>query len=184
MSEEKNATKETKLCKHCQSEMPKAAKVCPTCRKKQGGALKWIIIIVILLILGLAFCGGSDTQDTTKTNGTSGSTVEEIEYMEITSTELIDAYNENQVKCKQDYDGKDIKVTGTVISVGTDVLGNVYVCLGSDSEFTIVGVQCYAKDEETENKIAELKEGDVITVVGEGSCGSLSFTVKKAEIIE
>ena len=27
-----NKTGDTKLCKHCQSEMPKKAKVCPTCR--------------------------------------------------------------------------------------------------------------------------------------------------------
>ena len=25
---------ETKLCKHCKSEIPKAAKVCPNCRRK------------------------------------------------------------------------------------------------------------------------------------------------------
>ena len=29
--------KETKVCKHCQSEIPAKAKVCPNCRKKQGG---------------------------------------------------------------------------------------------------------------------------------------------------
>lgn len=33
MSEEK----ETKVCKYCKSEIPKKAKVCPNCRKKQGG---------------------------------------------------------------------------------------------------------------------------------------------------
>ena len=30
---------ETKLCKHCKSEIPKGAKVCPNCRKKQGGTI-------------------------------------------------------------------------------------------------------------------------------------------------
>ena len=45
----------TKICKHCQSEIPKKAKVCPNCRKKQGGKLKWIIIaIVVIGIIGAA----------------------------------------------------------------------------------------------------------------------------------
>ena len=49
----------TKICKHCQSEIPKKAKVCPNCRKKQGGKLKWIIIaIVVIGIIGAAMGGG------------------------------------------------------------------------------------------------------------------------------
>lgn len=51
-------TQETKLCKHCQTEIPKKAKVCPNCRKKQGGIVKWIIIGVIVLIL-FGSCSGS-----------------------------------------------------------------------------------------------------------------------------
>lgn len=104
------------------------------------------------------------------------------EYIDITSTELIDAYNENQVKCKQMYDGKMIKATGKVDSIGTDIMGTTYVCLGHDTEFTFVGVQCYAKDEDTINEIAELKEGDIITVSGKGECGSLSFSIKNSKI--
>lgn len=105
------------------------------------------------------------------------------DYIEITSSELIDTYNENQVKCKQLYDGKKLMVTGSVLNVGTDILNQVYVCLDHDTEYVFVGIQCYAKDNETENKIAELKEGDVITVIGNGECGSLSFAIKNAEIL-
>lgn len=52
---------ETKVCKHCQTEIPKKAKVCPNCRKKQGGILKWIIIgIVAIVIIGAVAGGGED----------------------------------------------------------------------------------------------------------------------------
>ena len=49
---------ETKLCKHCKSEIPKDAKVCPNCRKKQGGIGKWIVIVVVVVIIIAAMSGG------------------------------------------------------------------------------------------------------------------------------
>ena len=49
---------ETKLCKHCKSEIPKGAKVCPNCRKKQGGIGKWIVIVVVVVIIIAAMSGG------------------------------------------------------------------------------------------------------------------------------
>lgn len=58
MAKEKPATK---ICKHCKTEIPYEAKVCPQCRKKQGGVLKWVIIcIVAIFIIGAATGGGDD----------------------------------------------------------------------------------------------------------------------------
>lgn len=59
----------TKVCKHCQTEISKKAKVCPQCRKKQGGGIGKIILIVgvLFLIIGIA-SGGSD-DDTVKDSG-------------------------------------------------------------------------------------------------------------------
>lgn len=58
-------TQETKLCKHCQTEIPKKAKVCPNCRKKQGGAGKWIAIVAVVVLIFMLFGGGSgDTKQT------------------------------------------------------------------------------------------------------------------------
>ncbi len=42
-----------KKCKYCQSEIDSKAKVCPNCRKKQPGIVKWIILaIIVVLIIG------------------------------------------------------------------------------------------------------------------------------------
>ncbi|WP_300810497.1 DUF4352 domain-containing protein [uncultured Acetatifactor sp.] len=52
--------KGTKLCKHCKTEIPAGAKVCPNCRKKQSGVLKWIIIAFVAICIIGAASGGSD----------------------------------------------------------------------------------------------------------------------------
>ena len=46
-----NEKSETKLCKYCQTEIPAKAKICPNCKKKQGGATKWFVAVVIVIIL-------------------------------------------------------------------------------------------------------------------------------------
>ncbi len=51
---------ETKSCKHCKAEIPKNTKVCPNCNKKQGGALKWVIIAVVVIGIGSAMSQGED----------------------------------------------------------------------------------------------------------------------------
>lgn len=193
----------TKICKHCGTEIPYIAKVCPNCRKKQSSKGKWIGIgVAAFFILGIignmmpdeeTDTADSQNESTIHTNdnsskkskeGSGNEETKEKEYINITSTKLIKAFKNNQVKCERKYGGKYLKVTGKVDRVGTDVLDQIYVCLGSNEDFALVGIQCYAKDSKTEDKIAELKEGDKITVTGKGECGSLSFSLNDAEIVD
>ena len=51
--------KETIVCKYCQTEIPKKAKVCPQCRKKQGGVGKWIAIVLVILFIFSVGSGGN-----------------------------------------------------------------------------------------------------------------------------
>ena len=62
---------ETKLCKHCQTEIPKKAKVCPNCKKKQGGVAKWIVIAIVVVLL-IGSIGGSD-EDSSGNSGDNSS---------------------------------------------------------------------------------------------------------------
>ena len=51
----------TKVCRHCQSEIPAKAKVCPQCRKKvKGGCLKWVVIL-IAVVIAISAMGGGDS---------------------------------------------------------------------------------------------------------------------------
>lgn len=75
MSEKQN---ETKKCKHCQSDIPKKAKVCPNCRKEQGGALKWVLVAVLLVCIFGGVAGSDEkptkVNDTTSSAATTSST--------------------------------------------------------------------------------------------------------------
>ena len=48
MSKEKPTVKQ---CKHCKSEIPYDAKVCPVCRKKQGAPGSLIVVLVVAMRL-------------------------------------------------------------------------------------------------------------------------------------
>ena len=52
----------TKICKHCKTEIPYGAKICPQCRKKQKGkgGLIAIAAVVVIGIIGAASGGGSN----------------------------------------------------------------------------------------------------------------------------
>lgn len=54
---------ETKRCKYCKTDIPKEAKVCPNCRKKQSGIGKWIVIVIVVIVLIAIFAGGGDDKD-------------------------------------------------------------------------------------------------------------------------
>ena len=49
----------TKVCKHCKTEIPYGAKICPQCRKKQGMGMfpKVVIGLVVIGVIGSAFGG-------------------------------------------------------------------------------------------------------------------------------
>lgn len=70
MNKEKPTVKQ---CKHCKSEIPYDAKVCPVCRKKQGapGCLIVVLVVVVLMVIA-ALAGGGESNTSQKVESTSG----------------------------------------------------------------------------------------------------------------
>ncbi len=66
-------TSGTKLCKHCKTEIPAGAKVCPNCRKKQSSVLKTVLIVFAVLI-ALGAIAGSGDEDSENKNVASSET--------------------------------------------------------------------------------------------------------------
>ena len=55
----------TKKCKHCQSDIPKKANVCPVCRNKQRKPVLGAILIFLGIIGLISVLGSSEDSDTT-----------------------------------------------------------------------------------------------------------------------
>lgn len=171
---------ETKVCKHCQSEIPKKAKVCPQCRKKQGGKLKWIVIAVVaLLIAGAAMGGGDDEskqasesnaeQASTKAKKSKKETKEEeaqkeISYAPYSVSQMMNDLDNNAMNAETNYKDQYVEITGVLNNI--DSSGKYIDLFPDDNEFAFTGVQCYIKNDDQKSKVAGMSKGDTVTLRG------------------
>lgn len=191
------ASKEgTKTCKHCKTQIPVAAKVCPNCRRKQGGVVKWIVIgvIVIGIIGAAAGRGDSDKQEDTREASVQNNNQEtnilekdmeeesrddtrsEEEESEAETEEEIQytAYTVNEMM--DDLSNNPLsasdKYKGQYIEI-TGRLGNIdssgkYITLYSDDEWAIVGVHCTLQknNEEQRQAVSSMSMDSQVTLRG------------------
>lgn len=165
MSEEK-----TKKCKHCKMDIPKDAKICPHCRKKQkSGILKWVVLILIIGVVIGAVTGEDKSTDSTakQTEATASDSQkqesESIEYTSVSVNDMMDALNNNAMGASDKYKGKYLEITGKLTNI--DAAGK-YIDLMADGDFEIIGVQCYIKNDDQKAKIASMPKGDTVTLKG------------------
>lgn len=165
MSEEK-----TKKCKHCKMDIPKDAKICPHCRKKQkSGILKWVVLILIIGVVIGAVTGEDKSADSTakQTEATASDSQkqgsESIEYTSVSVNDMMDALNNNAMGASDKYKGKYLEITGKLTNI--DAAGK-YIDLMADGDFEIIGVQCYIKNDDQKAQVASMAKGDTITLKG------------------
>lgn len=165
MSEEK-----TKKCKHCKMDIPKDAKICPHCRKKQkSGILKWVVLILIIGVVIGAVTGEDKSADSTtkQTEATAPDSQkqesESIEYTSVSVNDMMDALNNNAMGASDKYKGKYLEITGKLTNI--DAAGK-YIDLMADGDFEIIGAQCYIKNDDQKAKIASMSKGDTVTLKG------------------
>lgn len=158
----------TKICKHCKTEIPYGAKVCPQCRKKQGanGCLVTIAVLVGFGFLGSVLGGGdssSSTSSSTEAATVAETTQESISYTPVTVTEMMESLNGNAMKASEIYKGQYLEITGKLSVIDSN---GKYISILGDGDFEITGVQCYLKNEEQKAAVMEMSTGDTITVRG------------------
>ena len=191
----------TKTCKHCQSEIPAKAKICPNCRKKQGGKGLFIILgIVAVVIICAALAGGNDSKEdsavqsaeesSNKDDKSSDETKKEadkeekIEYTSYDFKDLIDELNDNALKAEKDHQDEYVEVTGYLTNIDSD--GN-YINLGAaedDYDYMFDSITCDISDDSQSDAIMDMKKYDKIVVKGKiTSIGEVvGYTIELDEI--
>ena len=166
-------------CKTCGKEMARSAKVCPSCgakNKKPFFTRPWFIAIVALIIIGAIASGGkSESGNTTavadKTNSnnsevkdnTAENTTIAIEYVDYTVDDLMAQLEENALKASNDHKGENVRITGKLNNIDSS---GKYISLVPNTDFSIIVVQCYIKNDETKAKVAELSKDSLVTLTG------------------
>ena len=59
---------ETKKCKHCQSDIPKKAKICPVCKKKQKAPVFAILLIFFGILVFIGAIAGTSEDSNNSSN--------------------------------------------------------------------------------------------------------------------
>lgn len=108
---------DTKLCKHCQTTIPKKAKVCPQCRKKQGGKLKWIIVAVVALFIFAAAAGGGGGKEKTVATKTGETKPEEQKESGQTQVAATAEEVSNRFSAGDIVETEDLKITFISVEV-------------------------------------------------------------------
>ena len=178
-------------CKVCGKEISKGAK-CPNCGKdsrcfvSRHKVLTVICGLVIIGALGSVTGGNSNNkisdskqtsvsiensnekQDSKQTSAsTENSNKKQMEpELNISATELINAYKENEVKADKTYKGKIIEVNGIVDGIDSDIDDKAVVRLSNGDEFSFDTVSCFI-DDENQDKACELEKGQNVTIIGE-----------------
>lgn len=173
------------------------AKAPPVQAKKNRTVVKilvWIFVAFVLLAVIITLLSPKDdspasipSQNETSATPTSVSPSPSptIEYIEITATELIIAYDENEIAADNKYKNQMLKVSGTVGSIGKDILLDTpYVTLKYEGEGYIFSSAQFFFDKNNTDDIAELREGDTVMIIGK--CDGLTFNVilRKCDVIE
>lgn len=83
----------------------------------------------------------------------------------ISAEELSQAYADNEVKADSLYKGKTALITGTISDIGV-ILGQTYIVFDSTANYGLNSVQANFSNKDEIAKIANLNNGDTITIQG------------------
>lgn len=158
-----------------------------------GGFIKaFLLIVIIYFVISFVFLkqgwnflntvsNGKLNSETAKAVQSAIGTKSTEKPVEVSATNLFDAYQGNGVKADSLYKGKTLLVSGTIS--GIDVkFGTMYVRLSTSNQF--MPVDCAMKESEKE-KVEKLEVGSTVTIKGIGDGETIGRpSVDDCEIVQ
>lgn len=148
----------------------------------------WFILICVIFVLYLiGSLANTDKKNTTSKNVTedANNTPNQQQKTEVTikvtSQQLINDYEKNEVAADQKYKDKMVEITGIVETIGKDILDTPYVSLKAGSEYSITSVQCMFQKTE-EGELAKLSKNQSVVLTGRLSGKTLNILVNDCKI--
>jgi hypothetical protein len=150
---------------------------------------KGLVGIGIILAIGWLLIYISAHQDHTQVATKNTNTATDTETAQppqtpsytLSTNQLENDYKANEVAADMKYKGHIVVVSGTIKSIGKDIMDQAYIVIDGENESLFSGVQCmFTKDEEP--SVARLSKGEYVTVKGEVSGGKMGVLLHKCTI--
>ncbi len=117
------------------------------------------------LVVTLALIGTQDREPTPRTSTTSTATEEQAEQIiSVGIGDILSSYENNEIAADNKFKGKLVRVAGIISNVKKDILGSLYVTLGTGAQFQIPEVQAFFGDSQS-GQLGQLRKGQTLTVV-------------------
>lgn len=151
-------------------------------------SIRTVLIVVVMLttLFVLSSCTldfGQSAEPAGAISSPSPSPSPSVEVaIQITATDLLAAYEENQVNADNQYKGKLLEVTGIIDDIGKDILDDVYITVNDGDEYSFTSVQCFFKDKGEIEKVTGLKSGSEITIIGKCDGELFNISLKDCKI--
>lgn len=152
-------------------------------RKTFGIFMAGIVFICLIIIAFIMLNPNRSDGERMPSNTVISITPTPINIISVSAVDLCKAYQENEVNADLIYKGKMLEVTGTVEEIGKDMFDNAYVRLSNGEAYSSIYVYCLFKSNDELPKVASLKKGDEVVVIGECSGTTLECpSIKNCKI--
>ena len=138
----------------------------------------WVLAVFVFLMV----IGSSNAPKNTNSTGTGTPVVTEESAIPVTAAQVMRDYNANEVAADDQYKGKIVEVSGTITTIGKDILDTPYVALGT-GENSFFSIQCmFEKSDQTQ--LATLSKDTRITLRGRVSGKLGNIIIRECSVVK
>lgn len=106
----------------------------------------------------------------------------EASIVHISIGELLGEYKDNELRADGKFKGKTVQVTGVVDAVKTDVMGHIYVSVGTGKILEVPVLQCFFAASEA-GGVSALSRGEKVTARGRVAGLTMNVLARDCEIV-